>query len=68
MHQLVDSKTETILKTAEEVVKERTASTEKGLSGKDGILAVLGRAADEPTSLYAAWLTILMRHLRHTIL
>ncbi len=51
MHQLVDRKTEAILETAEEVVKERTTSTEKGLSGNDGILAVLGRAADEPKFL-----------------
>jgi len=51
MHKLVDEPIEVIMKQIEEVVKERSASKEEGLSGKDAILEVLGRAADEPKFL-----------------
>jgi len=50
MHQLVDSQIEGMLKT-DGVVKEKPISKEKGISGREAILDILGRAADEPKFL-----------------
>jgi hypothetical protein len=51
MHQLVDKPIEVIMKQVEEVVKERAGSKRGGLNGKEVILEVLSRAADEPKFL-----------------
>ena len=51
MHKLIDRQTEVIIEKVEEVVKEHVASKGKGLNGKEAILEVLSRAADEPKFL-----------------
>ena len=51
MHKLVDRPIEEIMKEVEELVKGRATVSKEGLTGKDAILTVLGRAADEPKFL-----------------
>ena len=51
MHKLVDKPTEVIIEKVEEVVRGHVDSRCKGLSGKEAILEVLARAADEPKFL-----------------
>jgi hypothetical protein len=51
MHRLVDTANEVIMEDVEEVVKGHVASKGKELSGKEAILEILSRAADEPKFL-----------------
>jgi len=51
MHRLVDRPIEEIMKEVEEMVKGRTAVRKEGLTGKEALLGVLARAADEPKFL-----------------
>lgn len=51
MRQLVERPIEEIMKEVEEMVKGRAPARKAGVTGKDAILTVLGRAADEPKFL-----------------
>ena len=51
MRQLVDKPIEEIMKEVEEVIRKRNASAKQGSTGKDIMLAILARAADEPKFL-----------------
>jgi len=51
MHRLVDTANKVIMEDVEEVVKGHVVSKRKELSGKETILEILSRAADEPKFL-----------------
>ena len=51
MRQLVDKPIEEIMKEVEEVMRRQNAAKKEALTGKDTILQVLARAADEPKFL-----------------